>query len=162
MKSSDLIVSANDIKPQVHGISDFFSWNLYRFVRKNPTALKVWLGNWNTITGFDAENPVVYIGRDRDKNWIHARSLRNLCTVGSGLEMFAYGGCHGTKDWQDITEQFWKSYLENGVCAIHGDFAHKWHKTGNERQCEYCRKVQTKIEVTQIVSSWEWKSKHAS
>lgn len=147
-------ISPLDIKPKVRGQSDFFSWQLYRWAKKKPYALKIWLGTWNDCTGIDEENPVLYIGSERDGAWIHGKQLKHLCTYGASLDGWAYGASCGTKNWVDVTEAFWIDYMQKGVCAIHGDYAHNWIEEGKTRTCGYCGKTQK--QVTKLVEKIEW------
>lgn len=143
------MITAQQIKPKEKGKSDFFSWQLYRWARKRPQALRIWAGTWNCVNGIDAEKTVLYIGFERDGDWIYARQLRNLCLHGANLDCWAYGPGHDTRNWIDITEQFWQSYLEIGVCAIHGDYAHNWSVVDDKRTCTHCAKTEKK-EIKQI------------
>jgi len=138
------VITADQIKPKEKGKSDFFSWQLYRWAKKRPEAMKIWSSTWNCVSGIDAEKTVLYIGFERDGDWIHARQLRNLCLHGSNLDCWAYGPCHDTRNWVDITDQFWERYFEIGVCAIHGDYAHNWSNGIDTRTCRYCGKTETK------------------
>jgi hypothetical protein len=151
-------LNPEDFRPKVKGESDFFSWQLYRWLKKHKHYTRIYKGTWNSITGHDLSRDVFYIGRkdDKDSSWCHCRELRNLCTYRSGLEMFAYGGCHGVKDWEDVTEWFWDEYRRIGVCAIHGDYAHKWNYLyPTKRKCEYCGKIETSH--TKTIKQEVWK-----
>jgi len=144
-----------DIKPKVRGQSDFFSWQLYRWVKEKPNALKIWTGTWNDCTGIDPEKPVFYIGSERDEEgYIHGKQLRNLCSYGASLDGWAYGPSLDTKNWVDVTDQFWSDYMQTGVCAIHGDYAHSWIEEGKTRTCEYCGTTQK--QMTKLIEKIEW------
>ena len=149
-------IKANDIKPNVKGQSDFFSWQLFRWIRKNPTAFRVYAGTWNSIDGIEPERPVFYIGYEReDSHWISARNLRNLCCANQDLKSYSYGPCHDTANWVDVTEAFWSDYMKKGVCAIHGDNAHSWdEKDDGLRCCIHC--CETQILKTKMVEVSEW------
>lgn len=149
-----MMLKADDIKPEIKGKSDFFSWQLYRWVKANPKRVKVWLAAWNSVTGIDFNSPTLYIGDDRDGSWIHARQLRSLCTRGANLTCMAYGPAHGTENWLDVTEQFWADYLRIGVCAIHGDYAHDWEVTGDKRICKHCSKQEKQVATQLVVKEW--------
>jgi hypothetical protein len=140
------MIKAKLIKPAVAGESDFFSRKLYQWVKKNPDALTIFRGTWNSISGIDKENPILYIGCVRNDNSISAVPLRRLCSHVSYVQMMSYSAGHDVDNWEDITEQFWESYLRIGVCAIHGDNAHNWIVNEDEgrRICEYCNKVEHK------------------
>lgn len=147
-------INKDDIKPKVKGQSDFFSWQLFRWIRKNPTAFRIYKGTWNSIDGLNADNTALYIGYERENGgWIIARNLRNLCCVNQDLQSYSYGGCHDTANWIDVTQEFWSDYMKKGVCAIHGDNAHDWTNCESRRVCNHCGKVQesTIIMVPKIV-----------
>lgn len=149
-------IIANDIKPGVKGQSDFFSWQLFRWIRKNPTAFRIYAGTWNSVTGVDAENPVFYIGCEREGlKWISARNLRNLCCINQDLRSYSYGPCHDITNWIDVTEAFWSDYMKKGVCAIHGSNAHDFdEKDDGLRYCIHCG--ETQILKTKMVEVSEW------
>lgn len=131
------MITADQIKPKVRGESDFLSWHLYRFLRKNP--------RYNRI--YRAPDGVVYIGCERDGDWVYGARLIGV-TCGD-LKTWAYSpGQFRTPEWQDITDEFWTDYLTRGVCAIHNDLAHNWNEAGDTRTCEYCGKVERKITRT--------------
>lgn len=135
------VVTAKQIKPKEKNVSDFFSWRLYQWVMKNPDALRIYKGTWNSIDGVDPENPILYIGRDKSSNWLSAVPLSRLCSFSSSRKLVGYSSGHDIDNWEDITDAFWAEYLRIGVCAIHGDNAHKWEvdpENSNARACEYC------------------------
>ena len=142
------------VKPKVRGRSDFFSWQLFRWLKKYPTRTTIWSATWNVCNGIDPKNQSLFIGDQRDGSWIHARQLRNLCTSGSKLEAHAYGSSHDTQNWTDISKAFWEDYLRVGVCAIHGDYAHKFDVEGGTRTCEYCDKSERLTQKTIVTDVW--------
>lgn len=146
-------IAAEEFKTKIPGASDKYSWQLYRWLKKHPTATTIWRGSWNSITGV-SDDPVLYIGEKRDGVWIHCRQLRNLCCAGQGLEMFAYGAPHDTRNWSDVTDWFWNKYREIGVCAIHGDYAHDFIESGDSRRCKYCGVVEVKKTEMRPVTRW--------
>lgn len=147
------MITALEIKPKERGKSDFFSWQLYRWVKKYPNRLTIWDATWNSATGVDRGKTSLYIGDKRDGNWIHARQLRNLCLIGGKIEAYAYGGAHDTKNWVDVTKQFWVEYLKKGVCAIH-DNSHVWLTNNENRTCQRCGHKQTQIIETVERKRW--------
>ena len=153
-----MIIEAKSIKPKESMKSDFFSWNLYRWIRKHPHRNRIWSATWNICTGVDIAR-ILYVGSKREGDWIHCTQLRRLCS-GSGRgkqEAYAYNHNHDTANWVDVTEEFWAKYMEIGVCAIHGDLAHKWKYEGNGRVCEYCGKSEEKETV--LISQNIWRTK---
>ena len=149
-------IDAKSINPKIKGKSDFFSWQLYKWVKKYPDRTTIWLSTLNSIYGIYNKGSL-YIGDERDGEWVRCRQLTNLCTIGSHLNAFAYGPCHDVKNWKNVTELFWDRYMKIGVCAIHGDFSHKWrYKAELERICEYCGKVEFGEYVN--VPALKWKT----
>jgi hypothetical protein len=149
-------INPEEFRPRVNGESDFYSWQLYRWLKSGRFA-RVYRGTWNSGTGHDPERPTLYIGiKDPDNPmWFTGRQLAHLCTRDSDLDSGAYGGGHYVQEWEDVTEWFWNEYRRIGVCAIHGDFAHKWDKIyPTKRVCLYCGKVETKRTRYKKVEEW--------
>ena len=143
-----------EFKPAVKGKSDFFSWQLFRWLRKKPEYNRVYLGTFNRSTGHDPKNPILYIGR-MDDNAFLGNVLARICTSGQKLESWAY--CmsgHHVDEWEDVTEKFWSDYREKGVCAIHGDKAHDWVTSEKERACTHCKKREYKTVVMLPKTVW--------
>ncbi|HBA34872.1 MAG TPA: hypothetical protein DCZ12_12130 [Gammaproteobacteria bacterium] len=141
-----MIPTADQIKPKVRGKADFFSWQLYRYMKKysNPVHHRIWQGVWNTVNGYEPDRTVLYIGDPMDCGFIHCCNLKQLCTINGKIERFAYSHGHHVSKWVDITDEWWPEYLQKGVCAIHGDWAHNWIENGDHRSCEYCGKQERK------------------
>lgn len=152
-----MIPTAEQVKPKIRGKSDFYSWQLYRYMKKfnNPIEFRIWAATWNSCYGVQPDSPSLYIGSERDGIWIHARQLRNLCSVEQKVERYAYGAPHDTANWMDVTDSFWSDYLKKGVCAIHGDYAHKFHENGDLRTCEYCGKKERKQTSMVEIDAWQ-------
>lgn len=149
---------ASTIKPARRGKADFFSWQLYRWVKAKPHAVQIWRGTWNSATGVDRQRPVLYIGHmDADESggrWFHGRLLRNLCLHGQKLDGYAYGPGHDTAHWEEITAEWWMEYMRIGVCAIHGDYAHDWAENGDARTCRHCGKRERRTVETVERAVW--------
>lgn len=126
-------MDAQLIKPKIRGKADFFSWQLYRWMKKFPGR--------HYINEIDGE---LFIGDMPDNGWLHAARLRQLCLSGAQLQAWAFGPAHGVSRAKDVTDKFWLEYMNIGVCAIHGDYAHNWETDGGERVCAYCKKVERK------------------
>ena len=150
-----MIIKAEDFKPKVRGESDFYSWQLYRWLKKYPDYSEVWSGTWNSATGHDPERPVLYIGKMFDDGWFHGKNLRSTCVYKAKIQAWAFSNGHHVEEWTDCTEAFWTDYRLKGVCAIHGDNAHEWDTDGKERQCKFCgkREIQKAVMVQKLV--WE-------
>lgn len=140
-------------QPKVKGQSDFYSWNLFRWLRyqhakKTHPTIRVY------------KSPRIYspyvIGyRNHDGDIIGIR-LKELCSSESNRQ-FPNVFCYGNQDWQDVTDWFWGEYERIGVCAIHGDWAHDWEylKDRSARMCKHCGKIEKKkIKMVERVS-WE-------
>lgn len=151
-------VDAGTIKPATREKADFFSWQLYRWVKAKPYSVQIWRGTWNSATGIDRQRPVLYIGHmdytESGNRWFHGRLLRNLCLHGQRLEGYAYGPGHDTAHWEEITEQWWAEYMRIGVCAIHGDYAHDWDEEGDSRTCRNCGKRERR--TVELVRRTAW------
>lgn len=135
------------IKPGAtpEGAQPFFSEQIYRWLCQRPDSFRVFAGTWNSITGVDREKPVLYIGTmDKDSvdgPWFYGRALHHLGQKErwEPLDSFAYGPAHDTVGWFEVTERWWKHYLETGLCAIHGDAAHDWNLDDRCRRCNKSR-----------------------
>jgi hypothetical protein len=147
------MITANEIKPMQIGKSDFYSWQLYRWVKKFPDRITIWSATWNSGTGVDRKNKSLYIGDQRDGSWIHARQLQNLCLTNQKLHAYAYGKEHDTDNWEDVTAKFWDEYKNKGVCAIHKN-VHIWLQNGKSRVCQRCGHTQNQI--TEIIERLRW------
>lgn len=135
-------LEAKDVKPSKKGKSDFYSWQLYRWLREKPDYNHVYKGAWNCINGYDQQRRTLYIGRMEDSCFL-GTALRRLCHYGAKLESWAYcSEGHRLDEWEDTTESFIAEYMTKGVCAIHGDVAHKWRyvPSAGIRTCDYCGK----------------------
>ena len=132
------MIDPQTIRPHRRGKSDFFSWQLYRWIKNRPYAHQIWRGTWNSATGIDPLERPLYIGyMDTDgygSLWLHGRMLRSLCLHGQSIDGIAYGPRHDTANWQEITAEWWQEYSKRGVCAIHGDLAKgEWIERGQGR-----------------------------
>ena len=141
-------------QPKVKGKSDFYSWNLFRWLRKQNFTRR----NLFSIFKTPREGAPYVIGYRDSEGCIIGFRLKELCSTGSDKQ-FPQVCCYGNKDWEDVTEWFWFEYESIGVCAIHGDFAHDWiySKAKSIRVCNYCKKREFKnikiVEIERI--TWE-------
>jgi len=131
-------LESKEFKPDGSG---FYSQNLYKWLKKNPYYSKVYLSPWSSFLGYNPEKPVMMIGWLGEDGWFHGHQLRSVC-VGSRMDKqsFAYGHPEmRIKEWRDITEQFISDYKRIGVCAIHGDNAHRFSEVNKkEKICLNC------------------------
>ena len=149
-------IEPKQIRPAVKGKADFFSWQLYRWVRKHPDRTRIFVG-WNQIDGSVGEsypNDFLYIG-SRDDQWVVGARLRTICLTGEKLQSWAYPE---SQDWKDVTDQFWKDYFRIGVCAIWGDYSwHNWqYINDSKRECQYCKRLESK--EIEMVPTERWKA----
>lgn len=136
--------AAKSIQPAVTGQSDFFSWQLYRWVKRRPDACEIWRGYWNPVTGLDASRPTLFIGEMMKDGWFHGRRLRSLCVHGGKLESYAHTPSgFGTDKWENISAEWWPEYMRIGICAIHSA-SHDWLEEGQRRVCKRCGAAQRK------------------
>lgn len=137
------VPEAADIRPATDWKSDFYSWQLFRWVRKDRRFCQIW----------QEPRGAVYIGHAdeaSDDVWLHGRLLRNLCSFGADLHRAAHHLEAGSKN---ITEEWWARYLAKGVCEIHGDLMHKWLDGGDTRRCKHCGKVERRhVELVEQVT----------
>jgi len=146
---------ASSIKPAVKGHSDKFSWRLYQRALKRGRE-RVYISAWNNILGqpFEPNLAALKAGCKHqrawlmigeaigDDGWFHGLRMQSATRTGQRVdESFAYSPAFNTGAWLDVTDWFWKSYLERGRCIIHGDLSHKWLQINrNARKCAYCDK----------------------
>lgn len=140
-------------KPKEKGKSDFYSWNLYRWLRKHgkPNSRPM-----HSI--FKNESGELFIGESRNtlaEDTVHGVRLRALCS-GSGSVKLPHSGCYiDSHKWQDVTDEFYAEYERIGACAIWGDLSHKFTVDGDTRTCDYCGKVERKrVKLVEKVT-WE-------
>lgn len=150
-------MKAKDFMPKVKGKSDFYSWQLYKWMKKKPDFCRIYEGVWNSATGYDPNRIILYIGLLYDDCFMGSM-LRRICTVGAKLDSMAYcSKGHHLDEWQDVTDSFFADYRKRGVCAIHGGMAHKWTYDVELaiRTCEYCGEKQEKKTVMVPKDVWE-------
>jgi hypothetical protein len=138
----DLPFDLSSIKPTKSRVSDFYSWNLYVWLKSFPECTQIYVSPWNPVSGFEKGRETIFIGLMDEHDGFHGIPLKRLCSGAPAT--FSQRGFYGenfkVSEWKEITESFWTDYLQSGVCAIHGDFAHKWDvKGGDFRQCLYCK-----------------------
>jgi len=99
-------IDAEEYKPKVRGRADFFSWQLYKWLKKKPYYCRVYKGVWNVISGHDPDNPRLYIGLIND-GYFSGNLLRRICRHGQRLESWAYcSKTHRVDEWEDVTSAF--------------------------------------------------------
>lgn len=135
-------MKAEMINPKHAHVAGFWSECLYRFIKKNPMYDKVYRGSDGKL----------YIGNyDNEMMDLCGSKLRSVC-CGSARRKFSTF-CFSHISFEDVSDWFWDKYDRIGVCAIHGDTAHSWVYGDDERECEYCGKIEhKKIEMIEKVS----------
>ena len=135
---------ANDIKPEVNGRHDFYSWQLYRWAKKYGHSNYDSMDNKMRVYRCNDENRKgqLLIGfldkcEGPGNHFISGNQLRYICSYGRKLESWAIP----VSDVEDITESFWAEYYHKGICAIHGDLVHEWIEMDDLIQCQYCNKT---------------------
>lgn len=159
------------IKPKVKGISDKYSWNLYKWLKKTKCKkLTVWFNTKSAWDGskleFDKNNikiGQIWIGFV-DKGWLHGSSLNSI--LNGNFQEWANPWM--AKSHIDITEWFWKEYIKDGRCIwdrnhdgwLAYDKNRFTYVNKNSRKCNWCGEWQhRKIEKETIIKRHEiWKS----
>jgi len=156
----DLTGIHNQIKPKVLGNPDFYSTNLWRWIKRNKSFCRIYSGTWNSLDGINPERPTLYIGAMHREGGFSGRQLTTVCRGGRcDYQTYAYHNGHDTKNWTDVTDRFIEDYLRIGVCAIHGDYAHDWDVSGvtdggGFRLCKNCNKVERKTIELRPYAVW--------
>lgn len=163
------------IKPLVDRESDKFSWNLFRFMRKNSKRdnLRVYYDNRDNDLDFNSilQPYKVFIGykEDDDDDNMTGSKLSSIITSfgNSQLQMGYLMKCNGfnVDEWIDITEEFWDAYDKRGRCLffIHGSwiqgFETQFTEHDNIRICTWCgvkeKKIVTETMVPKTIVTWE-------
>jgi hypothetical protein len=151
----------NEFKPKKHKQSDFFSWQLFRWLKTQPPAYyQVFSSPWGGTLGYVPDAPILYIGRMEEDGSFSGTELRRHCYHGQKINMFSYCMAeHRLDEWQDVTAQFWAEYREKGVCAIHGNNAHHFGDIGKDdttRTCQHCGHVDHK--TIEMVPKTIWRA----
>lgn len=145
-----------EYKPKEKGKSDFYSWNLYRWLRKQSKE-KIDVLKKTKI--YQDEDGILYIGSryDKEEKNVSGFRLRALCSTGSNNKFPTVFWHPKSYKWKDVTDEFYAEYERIGVCAIHGDFAHEWKYSVAKtiRYCRHCKKREfKKVEMVERVY-WE-------
>ncbi len=151
-----MIINAEDYRPKEKGKSDFYSWNLYRWLRKQACEPEIFKKN----KIYKSNEGDLYVGTRYGGNTgdhVIGVRLRHLCS-GSGFGKFPLcGSWIGSHDWEDVTEEFYSKYNRIGVCAIHDYAAHNFNylKDNSARMCGYCGKIERKVVTMVERVGWE-------
>ncbi len=142
-------------QPKIKGKSDFYSWNLFRWLRKQNKEPEY----FRKTNVFKSEYGALFIGTRYNK-WnsaVTGTRLGQLCSSGSDRTFPLVGVWSGSHKWEDVTDWFWSEYERIGVCAIHDNIAHNFTYLSDNtaRTCQYCGKVEKRrVEMVERVT-WE-------
>jgi hypothetical protein len=167
----DDIPSAKAIKPKEKGVSDFFSWNFYRFAKENPLFTRVFKGVWNRIDGYNPQEPTYYIGMIDDNGAFNGILLSHMLCMHKRFDMSCYMmPKHHIEEWQDVSADFYAEYQRIGYCLL-DDHHHEWGDTdakrdeanaGHTRTCQRCGKQETLTAIARVDYLWESHPAHTS
>jgi hypothetical protein len=148
------------IRPAVSGQSDKFSWRMYKRALKRGRE-SVYIMAWDQVTGDpfvpsldalkagDAKQRANLMLGYLDDGWFHGSRIQRVTREGASLSDFAYGPSFNTASWLDVTEWFWREYLERGRCIIHGEMTHEWVViNANARKCIHCGRHERRTVAT--------------
>lgn len=160
----------NKIKPTNEKISDKYSSNLYKFIKKYKNKYtKVFfhpISNWDgSEVKLDMNNldgSQVYIGEISDED-MTGKSLMNILT---GQKIYTVHCYYNIKnDLINITDEFWDKYVDVGRCLFIGH--NGWYQDDcntrftylddKTRKCNWCEKIQHKRieEMVRKKEIWE-------
>jgi hypothetical protein len=143
-------------QPKEKGKSDFYSWNLFRWLRKQD---KESIPALKKTKIYKTEDGALYIGSryDQKEKNVSGFSLRELCSAKSNNKFPAVFWHPQSDRWEDVTDWFWPEYERVGVCAIWGDMSHDWIYLSDRtvRVCQHCEAMEKKkIKMVKMVA-WE-------
>lgn len=154
---------AEMVRPAEKGMSDKYSWRLHQHLLKaHPSQLQVWISAWNGFDGHNTEDiqnwksnktmpraGVLMLGLmdcdyEGQGNWFHGKSLNQICTPGREKHGWAFGPGHHTQEWVQITDWFWKQYIDKGRCTFFPHEHHWLNINANSRKCAHCLQHQNR------------------
>jgi hypothetical protein len=133
-------VAPDTIKPALPGKSDHYSWNLYRFIRKEPSFNRVFIDSDDAL-------------------WLGAVSLENqlvgarLSTLLRNHRTFSCFSIAITPDMKEITDAFWTHYHAQGVCFLDSGY-HHFLQEGDTRTCSRCGHQEHLVTTMQPATHW--------
>lgn len=157
------MIDLSAIKPKGN-ISDKFSLQLFRYIKKNPRCNEVYFYKKNFFDGevmeLDKESGLnmnqVVIGLGREfyggvKGSVSGTKLSTIMGVSNDKYTVFSFYLYDADDFIDITEWFWEQYKKIGRCLF--DRAHsRWYQgdkdrftyVNNTRKCNWCGEWQRK------------------
>ena len=126
---------ADRIRPAKKGVSDFFSWNLYRFAQKHPNFTRVYLMQREADSA-----PRLYLGYpDRDGSLL-GNGLNEILRERSTFPLWSMALPDNAKE---VTADFWAYYEQTGACTLDNIFYHAWQANGDGETCAHCQATRT-------------------
>lgn len=161
---------ASRTKPQIKGKSDKYSWRLHQHIlRSHPCQLEVWISAWNCIDGHNLEAIQLWhttktmpradhlmIGNmdgqyEGQGKWFHGKSLAQICSPLRERNRWAFSPGHHTDQWVQITDWFWKQYINKGRCTFFPS-EHLWVQiNASSRKCAYCNQHERRSIFTEQI-----------
>lgn len=146
MEVKDLLAK---IKPKVNKVSDKYSWQLYQFIKKHEHT-RVYMNkteyNNGELSKTNMSDIIIGSTYTFDNSVIGTCLSRILSPDRNKYQLFCYLNNRLGWDLVDITDEFWKSYIENGRCSL--DTSHnKWwigedsryeEIDDNTKRCKWC------------------------
>jgi hypothetical protein len=138
--------SIDNIHPD---ISQKYSENLYKFMRKNA---------WLYRGVFRHNDGSLWIGMK--DGWFNGCRLNSVLAKGAKTETSCWA-CEPQSNWTLVSD-FWERYLEIGKCAIDTDHAHYGHEkdgrwqyhVGKVRVCAWCGYQEALMAETIVQYHW--------
>lgn len=139
----------NSLKPKEKGKNDKYLWNLYRFLVQNKKQnIRVYYGESNQYGKGYKEYffAVTECGKGYDNIGIFYHTLNSARPYGA-LNMMSFVHID-FKDFEDVTEKFFKEYSEKGRCLIYPDHTKDTFGLSerledidsNHKHCKWCGK----------------------
>ncbi|WP_252241591.1 hypothetical protein [Clostridium sp. ZBS18] len=179
------MIEIKQIKPKNIKISDKYSANLYKYLKKHQDFHAYYNRNIGTFENpefkeldwNDFNNADIYIGSNIIEDiWGDEKKIDFGQVIGKALSSItwgrklneqgaycAFGGYYINRDWIDITDEFWNKYKEMGRCLF---TSHDSYCEGNKNrfeaiddntiQCKWCGKIEHKHIKEIITYKEEW------
>lgn len=160
-----------DYKPKDEKVSDKYSSNLYKFLKKYKDKYsRVYFKPTSNYDGnkieLDSNKCLpfgqIYLGHVADSDII-GKSLAGIITGQKNYTVGCY--LNAKNEWIDITEEFWTRYKDIGRCLFigHDDWYQDDYNTrftyldDKTRKCNWCGKIQYKRieEIVREKEIWE-------
>jgi hypothetical protein len=146
-------IKLDDVKPEVKNVSDKYSWNIYRFLRKHKNKVQI----------------LKQYRKPMEPRYIYMSSMlqcedaccRDSMVIGTKI----YQVMHGTfREWAsydgkviDITKDFILKYRDIGICLLnpkHNMYEFTWDTKIRVRTCTRCGLKQRKKVICRKTTEW--------